>query len=651
MKNARFIRAMSLFVAIFTICAVVPHSSAVVSENVDIPAVKIETMKDFDLANSVFENNDTYLRQTEGWFPSSYSSVDKGFVTVPKDQGQNGTCWAFAAASMAEASVLANGGTYAGKKADVDEINFSEAQLAYFTYADAYDPLGNLNGDGTYFDTDNILSAGGNHFFTTLSFASWKGLCEDYYMPYDKFVEKGEFEYDPRLGYKSSVRLENAYWVNMHDLDVIKDFIMENGAVITDYFHDDSFFNDETGAYYCSKPDTTNHAITIVGWDDNYSRSNFLGEPDYDGAWLVKNSWGEDWGNEGYFWLSYADASVKNSDAATMEFIDSDKYDNNYQYDGSCVMSAIGLNSGMVVANSYTVSASEKEKLEAVSFAINSDDVEYSIRIFKNTTNFELINGEELLREPITGNVSYSGYYTVPIEEEIILENGDEYTVCIKFTSRNEYETIWVSADTTKSMGDISFVNNMEKDRSYYGWEIASGIRLMSLTESEEPATARIKAFTTNVNDDDDSDDDNSFWEDIFYWFHTIINGVDTSHKVGEKVDLFAEFFLDEKGYAHRFSKWVCDSGNLDIDEESAEISFTMPEYDVELHAEYIIVGDVNSDEDINSFDVIEMRKDIKYGNGDEKNAAADINNDGKFNAVDIIAIRKFMANKYEILQ
>ncbi len=651
MESARFIRVLSLFVAIFTICAVVPHSSAVVNEDVEIPAIKVETVKDFDLVNSVPQNNDTYLKQSEGWFPSFYSSVNNGFVTVPKDQGQNGTCWAFAAASLAETSVLANGGTYAGKKADVDEINFSEAQIAYFTYADAYDPLGNLNGDGTHFEADNILSCGGNHFFTTLSLASWKGLCEDYYMPYDKFVEKGDYQYDARLGYKSSVRLENAYWVNMRDLDVIKDFIMKNGAVVTDYFHDDSFFNDETGAYYCSEPYTTNHAITIVGWDDNYSRFNFLDKPDYDGAWLVKNSWGEEWGNEGYFWLSYADASVKDSDAASMEFIDSSKYDNNYQYDGSCVMSAVGLNSGMVVANSFTVSASEKEKLEAVSFAINSADVDYSIRIFKNSTDFEIINGEELLSEPITGHVSYTGYYTVPVEEEILLEKGDEYTVCIKFTSRNESDVIWVSADTNEAMGDISFVNNMEKDRSYYGMEFSAGIRLASLVDSEDPATARIKAFTSNVDEEDDDDDDNSFWEDIFYFFHTIINGVDTSHKVGEQIDLFAEFFLDEKGYAHRFAKWICDKGNLDIDEDSAEISFTMPGYDVELHAEYIIVGDVNSDEDVNSFDVIEMRKDIKYGDENEQSAAADINNDGKVNAVDIVAIKKFMSNKYEISQ
>ncbi|MBR6650513.1 MAG: hypothetical protein IKL36_03790 [Clostridia bacterium] len=656
MNSARFIKIISLAVALFTVIAMIPYSSAATELNTDIPLVKVESLDELNVVNSAPVDVDTDVSQSYGLFPSKYSSVEKGFVTVPKDQGQNGTCWAFAAASMAETSVLANGGTYGGNQADVDKINFSEAQIAYFTYAGAYDPLGNLNGDGTYIDTDNLLSYGGNHYFTTLAFASWKGLCEDYYMPYDKFVDKLGYEYDPRLGYKSSVRLENAYWLNMSEVDAVKELIINNGAVLTDYFHDDSFFNMETGAYYCSDPYRTNHAITLVGWDDNYSRENFLCQPASDGAWLVKNSWGEEWGNDGYFWLSYCDATVKNSEATTMQFMDSDKYDNNYQYDGSCIMSYVGLNSGMVLANSFTVSADEKEKLEAVSFGIYSSNVDYSIRIIKNSTDFEYLNGEELLSEPVTGHASYSGYYTVPLEEDIVLEKGDEYTVCIKFTTEDD-SPIFVLADHSEVMGDMSFVNNIENDRSYYGQDYGKettlaplGLRLSSLVEDNR-STARIKAFTTNVEHHNEDDDDNSFWEDIFYWFHTIINGIDTSHKAGEKIELLAEFYLDENGYAHRFVKWVCDKGNLDIDENSAEISFVMPDSDIELHAEYIVVGDVNDDETINAFDALEMRKEITFSETDECNPASDINGDGRVNAIDVVALNKFMGNKYEIIK
>ncbi len=59
-------------------------------------------------------------------------------------------------------------------------------------------------------------------------------------------------------------------------------------------------------AYYNPSSKRGGHAVTIIGWDDNYSRDNFSpNKPNKDGAWLVQNSWGSSWGNEGCFWMSY----------------------------------------------------------------------------------------------------------------------------------------------------------------------------------------------------------------------------------------------------------------------------------------------------------------------------------------------------------
>jgi len=67
--------------------------------------------------------------------------------------------------------------------------------------------------------------------------------------------------------------------------------------------------------YYNFAIEGTNHAIAIVGWDDNFSRNNFVEDPGEDGAWLVKNSWGAGFADGGFMWISYKDLGYNSSDS------------------------------------------------------------------------------------------------------------------------------------------------------------------------------------------------------------------------------------------------------------------------------------------------------------------------------------------------
>ena len=95
-----------------------------------------------------------------------------------------------------------------------------------------------------------------------------------------------------------------------------KKFIMENGGircgVQTVGIKDGS-----NGNKVCfNKTRTTNgsnHSVVIVGWDDTYSKNNFpaSNRPSTDGAYIVQNSWGKDWGTNGKFYVSYEDLYIE----------------------------------------------------------------------------------------------------------------------------------------------------------------------------------------------------------------------------------------------------------------------------------------------------------------------------------------------------
>ena len=102
-------------------------------------------------------------------YPTSYSSVAKGYVTEVKNQGEYGTCWAHGAAASAEASMIKHLGY------DVDEIDISELHLSYYHYSNSADPLNMLSGDGdsisSRYARESFLNLGGTNLCTPFTYA------------------------------------------------------------------------------------------------------------------------------------------------------------------------------------------------------------------------------------------------------------------------------------------------------------------------------------------------------------------------------------------------------------------------------------------------------------------------------------------------
>ncbi len=266
-----------------------------------------------------------------------------------RSQSPHGTCWAMSSIGLAEFSLYKQ-----NIKSDPD---LSEMHLAYFAHNSVEDPLGGTEGDQSVtYDKQRFLNAGSNYDVAANTFASWIGAADETTVPYSKgsSIKQGT-PLDTSLAFLDSAHLVDSYNINIKsNPNEVKDFVKRNGAVGISFYADDpinggtsdAIYNPDTNSYYCPSPMQANHAVMIVGWDDNYSRENFAIDPESDGAWLVRNSWTTGtYDNRktyyGYFWMSYKDASI-DDEAVAFVFDTADNYEHNYQYDGGVLDSYMG---------------------------------------------------------------------------------------------------------------------------------------------------------------------------------------------------------------------------------------------------------------------------------------------------------------------
>ena len=305
--------------------------------------------------------------------PSSYDSRRYGNVTSVKNQNPYGTCWSFATISALESSLLSH---------DImGNPDLSELHLIRYSFNNiGDDPLGGTKGDKITFLGTDMRYQGGNGLTNFHALANWRGATPESYAPYSGNV--GEVSMDDAYNH-DTVHLQQFYRISWQDVNYVKQAIMSYGAIGQSFYYDKSYLNKKTSAYFTDKPagTSTNHSICIVGWNDNYSRKNFAINPGRDGAWLVKNSWGTSFGQNGYCWISYAEPTFYRDCGVYVGEL-ANNYDNNYQYDG-CYTSASITPSGSnrAVSNVFTVKGNKRQQLKAVSIELISAQADYSIQI------------------------------------------------------------------------------------------------------------------------------------------------------------------------------------------------------------------------------------------------------------------------------
>jgi hypothetical protein len=199
--------------------------------------------------------------------PSRWDWRDYGMVSSVKSQLSCGSCWDFAGIGALESVILQSEGV---------EYDLSEQQILSCR-------------------TPGYGCSGGWYSW------AWKyiednGAVNEACMPYQA---KDTVACTDHL----CARVASAGgWVEVaNDVDAIKQQVMISPVATTFTVYND--FKYYTGGCYEHEGyDAINHAVLIVGWED----SMCAGE----GAWLIKNSWGENWGLDGYFWIKYGSCRI-----------------------------------------------------------------------------------------------------------------------------------------------------------------------------------------------------------------------------------------------------------------------------------------------------------------------------------------------------
>ena len=377
-----------------------------------------------------------------GTISSYFNLVDHGWDTSVKNQGSLGICWDYAVIAVLETAIK----KATGVEVDLSENNLKNLISKYSPYGGGREP----NAGGGAWDAASYIANSLGPVFESVD-------------------NTGAFGFSPLL--MNTYHVSNVVFTSRSrdaplDNDAIKEAVMKYGAIKIGI---------DAGAgegynFYHNTSTGTNHAVAIVGWDDNYAASNFPNNCPGDGAWIVKNSWGPGTGKEGYIYVSYYDSAAAWGNMIYVIFNETIRYSRVYQYDQSNHGMRDSGASNSWYKNTYT--SVKDEGLVAFS------------TFFDEITSWELsvYVGDEL-KHTQSGSSIAAGYFTFNFGEVIPVAKGEEFTVVLK-TNYTKLPYVSKNLNTVPCGEGVSFFS---KD----------GVNWEDLDASNQ--VAALKVFTVNM--------------------------------------------------------------------------------------------------------------------------------------------------------
>ena len=391
--------------------------------------------------------------------PTTYDARSYNLITNVKDQGNYGTCWAHAAMACLEADAIKNG-YYTKNNAD-----FSEAHLVWFQKnpVDSSNSTSANDGNNNTIVSNNIetgaFDIGARPHCTIATLSRMEGIALESDFPYSEVGNYTQNLYSDSQRYNSGSGLTATSMVELKRQDEVKQWIREHGAVVCCYNASGAINSNAAYFYNAAK---TNHEVAIIGWDDNYSVNNFNAgsRPAKNGAWLVKNSWGTDWGNNGYFWMSYETTPIQFFGFTVGK---TEGIKNNYTYNGERVdVFEVKVPSSWQTANVFE--AKGNEKLTKISFYTAQRNLDVVVKVYKLEKNhLAPVSGDLVFTESKT--YKNAGYHTVNLKNSVELTEGQLFSVVVEYSTASKRMIIFCE----NSKSDIGYVSG--KGESWFGYD------------------------------------------------------------------------------------------------------------------------------------------------------------------------------------
>lgn len=389
--------------------------------------------------------------------PARYDAREAGRTAPVEDQKDLGTCWAFSSLTALENALLPQ-----------EEWDFSEDHMSH----NPHFILGQENG--------------GEYTMSMAYLLSWQGPVTEKQDPYGDGISPEGLE---PVKHVQEVRV-----LPENDREMIKRAVLACGGVQSSLYTtlqngrgESEHYNSGTGAYCYPHSRAPNHDVVIVGWDDDFPAGAFRTEAEGNGAFLCENSWGTEFGDGGFFYVSYYDANLGKTNIAYTCIEEPDNYDFLYQGDLCGWIGQLGYGEEAAwAANVYT--AGQAEEVAAAGFYAIDENTDYQVYVVRHVpedpTGILQQKGEPLA----AGRLRQAGYYTIPFAEAVPVDAGERFAVVIRLKTPGAVHPIAVEYDA----GDGKCQIDLSDGEGYISFE---GLRWENV-EEKQSCNICLKAYT-----------------------------------------------------------------------------------------------------------------------------------------------------------